>query len=136
MIDVEQDKTYALGDTIRAVLRFKWEGEFEAVKVELHRTTFGGIAYGNYIVLRSRNHRRVVEQGESYILVNLEGRVPDSVRPGTYECKYVRCFVPKRGWVILFENLRDVSFRVRREEPPAPPPSESGAEFLALEVES
>jgi hypothetical protein len=74
-----------------AVLRFRWEGEFEAVKVELHRTTFGGIAYGNYIVLRSRNYRRVVEQGESYILVNLEGPVPDSVRPGTYECRYARC---------------------------------------------
>ena len=101
-----------------------------------NRTTFGGIAYGNYIVLRSRSHRRVIDQGESYILVNLEGIVPDSVRPGAYECKYVGCFVPKRGWVILFENLRDVSFRVRREDPPAPPPSETGAEFLALEVES
>jgi hypothetical protein len=135
MIHLSQEGTYTSGDTIRAVLRFRWEGEFEAVKVELHRTTFGGIAYGNYIVLLSRNYWRVVEQGESNILVKLEGLVPDSVRPGTYGCKYVRCFVPKRGWVILFENLRDVSFRVRREEPPAPPPSEPGAEFLALEVE-
>ena len=135
MIDLPQKGLWTPGDTIRAVLRFRWEGEFEAVKVELHRTTFGGMAYGNYIVLRSRTYRRVVEQGESYILVNLEGIVPDSVRPGTYECKYVRCFVPKRGWVTLFDDVRDVSLRVRRG-PPAAPLSEEGAEFLALEVEA
>jgi hypothetical protein len=35
MIDVAQDETYAPGDTIRAVLRFRWDGEFEAVTVEL-----------------------------------------------------------------------------------------------------
>ncbi len=42
MIDVTQDETYAPGDTIRAVLRFRWDGEFEAVTVGFHRTTFGG----------------------------------------------------------------------------------------------
>ena len=50
MIDVTQDETYAPGDTIRAVLRFRWDGEFDAVKVELHRTSFGGAAYGNPVV--------------------------------------------------------------------------------------
>jgi hypothetical protein len=133
MINVEQDKTYAPDDTIRAMLRFKWEGECEAVKVELHRTTFGGAAYGNRIVLRSKNHERVVEDGQACIVANLEGVVPDSVRPGTYVCKYVRCFVPRRGWVLLFEDVRDVSLRVRRG-PPAVPLSEQGAEFLTLEL--
>jgi hypothetical protein len=133
MIDVTQDETYAPGDTIHAVLRFRWKGEFEAIKVELHRTTFGGAAYGNRIVLRSRNHQRVLEGGEPYILVELEGTVPETVRSGTYVCKYVLCLVPKRGWVVLFEEVRDVSIRVRRG-PPAAPLSEEGAEFLTLEL--
>ncbi len=133
MIHLSQEETYTPGDTIRAVLRFRWEGEFEAVKVELHRTTFGGMAYGNYIVLRSRNYRRVVEQGESYILVNLEGQVPDSVRPGTYVCKYVRCFVPGRGWVTLFEDVHQVTLRVKGRIAPPPPQGQEGAEFLGME---
>jgi hypothetical protein len=135
MIDLTQKGVYAPGDTIRAMLRFRWEGEFEAVTVEFHRTTFGGAAYGNRIVLRGRKHERVVEDGRSCIVANLEGVVPDSVRPGTYMCKYVRCLVPKRGWVMLFEDASDVSLRVRRG-PPAAPFSEEGAEFLALEVEA
>lgn len=135
MIDLPQKGLWTPGDTIRAVLRFRWESEFDALKVELHRTTFGGIAYGNYIVLRSRNHQRVVKDRRPCIVANLEGVVPDSVRPGTYECKYVRCFVPKRGWVMLFEDVRDVSLRIHRG-PPAAPLSEEGAEFLALEVEA
>jgi hypothetical protein len=126
---------YAPGDTMRAVLRFRWEDEFEAVKVELHRTTFGGAAYGNRIVLRSRHHERIVEERRPCIVANLEGMVPDSVRPGTYECKYVRCLVPRRGWVVPFEDVRDVSLRVR-SGPPASQLDEEGAEFLALEVEA
>jgi hypothetical protein len=133
MIDIEQDKTYAPSETMRAVLRFRWEGEFEAVKVELHRTTFGGAAYGNRIVLRSKGHERVVEDGRPCIVAHLEGVVPDSVRPGTYVCKYVRCFVPRRGWVVLFEDVRDVSMRVRRASP-ASQLGEEGAEFLTLEL--
>jgi hypothetical protein len=133
MIDVTQDETYAPGDTIRAVLRFRWEGEFEAVKVELHRTNFGGAAYGNRIVLQSRSHERVLEEGEPYTLVQLEGTVPETVRPGTYVCKYVRCLVPKRGWVILFEDVRDATVRVRRG-PPVPPLTKEAAEFLGLEI--
>ncbi len=135
MIDLAQKGTYAPGDTIRAVLRFRWEGELEAVTVEFHRTTFGGAAYGNRIVLRSRNHERTVEDGRPCIVANLEGIVPDWVRSGMYVCKYVRCFVPKRGWVTLFENVHDISLRVRRG-PPVAPLSEEGAEFLALEVEA
>jgi hypothetical protein len=105
MIDVAQGETYAPGETIRAVLRFRREGEFEAVTVELHRTTFGGAAHRNRIVLRSRNHRHVLKEGEPYTLVELEGTVPETVRSGTYVCKYVRCLMPKRGWVTLFEDI-------------------------------
>ncbi len=68
-------------------------------------------------------------------MANPEGVVPDWVRSGTYVCKYVRCLVPKRGWVTLFEDVRDVGLRVRRG-PPAAPLGEEGAEFLALEVEA
>ena len=133
MIDITQDETYAPGDTIRAVLRFRWEAEFEAVKVELHRANFGGAAYGNRIVLQSRNHRHVLDEGEPYTLVELEGTVPETVRAGTYVCKYVRCLVPKRGWITLFEDVRDATVRVRRG-PPVPPITKEAAEFLGLEI--
>ncbi len=133
MIDVAQDETYAPGETIRAVLRFRWDGEFDAVKVELYRTTFGGAAYGNRIVLRSRNHQHVLDEGEPYTLVELEGTVPETVRSGTYVCKYVRCLVPKRGWVTLFEDVRDATVRVRRG-PPVPPLTREAAVFLGLEI--
>ncbi len=133
MIDVTQDETYAPGDTIRAVLRFRWEAEFEAITVELHRTTFGGAAYGNRIVLRSRNHQRILEEGEPYTLVELEGAVPETVRSGTYVCKYARCLIPKRGWVTLFEDVRDATLRVRRG-PPLSPLAREATEFLGLEI--
>jgi hypothetical protein len=133
MIDVTQDEMYSPGDTIRAVLRFRWDGEFDAVKVELHRTNFGGAAYGNRIVLRSRHHHRVLDEGEPYTLVELEGTVHETVRSGTYLCKYVRCLVPKRGWVMLFENIHDAALRVRRG-PPIPPLNKEAAQFLGLEI--
>ena len=133
MIDVAQDKTLASGTTIRAALRFRWDEEFHATMVELHRTTFGGAAYGNRIVLRGRKQQRVLGEGEPYILVEVEGTVPETVRPGTYVCKYVRCLVPARGWVILFEDIHDVTLEVRRE-PYVPPLSKEGAQFLGLEL--
>ncbi len=70
--------------------------------------------YGNRIVLRSQNYERVNEDGQLCIVANPEGVVPDSVRPGKYMCNYVHCLVPMRGWVVLFEDIRDVSLRVRR----------------------
>lgn len=133
MIGLAQTGQCAPGDTIRATLRFRWQGEVGAVKVELHRTRFGGAAYGNRIVLQSRDHRCLVEDGQPYTSVQLEGVVPDSIRPGTYVCKYVRCFVPERGWVILFENVHDVTVRVH-SRPLIPPSTKEGAEFLGLEV--
>ena len=133
MIGLAQTGQCVPGDTIRATLRFRWQGEFEAVNVELHRTEFGGAAYGNRIVLRSRDHRYVLEDGEPCASVELEGEVPDSVRPGTYVCKYVRCLVPGRGWVILFENVHDVVVRVRSGSFIASSAKE-GAELLGLDV--
>ena len=133
MIDVAQDKTLTSGTTIRAALRFRWDEEFDATTVELHRTTFGGAAYGNLIVLQGRKQQRVLGEGEPYTLVEVEGTVPETVRPGTYVCKYVRCLVPARGWVILFEDIHDVTLEVRRE-PYVPPLSKEGAQFLGLEL--
>jgi hypothetical protein len=133
MIDVAQDKTLASGTTIRAALRFRWDAEFDATTVDFHRTTFGGAAYGNRIVLRGRKQQRVLGEGDPYTLVEVEGTVPETVRPGTYVCKYVRCLVPERGWVVLFEDIHDVTLRVRRE-PYVPPLSKEGAQFLGLEI--
>ncbi|HLL40468.1 MAG TPA: hypothetical protein VK357_12500 [Rubrobacteraceae bacterium] len=57
------------------MVRFRREEESEAVTVELHRTNFGGAAYGNRIALRSRNHQSVLGEGERCTLVELEGAV-------------------------------------------------------------
>ena len=134
MISLAQTGTYARGDMIRAVLRFRWQGEFDVVRVDLDRTILGGAAFGNQIVLRSRSLRRVADEGEPYTLAVLEGEVPDSVRPGTYTCKRVRCLVPKRGWVTLFEDVQDIRLRIV-DGPPASSPGKERAEFLALEFE-
>jgi hypothetical protein len=101
--------------------------------VEFHRSNFGGRAFGNYIVLRGRVWEGVLEE-QSFISVYLVGIVPDSVRPGTYVCRYVRCHVPGRGWVTLFENVPDVVLRVRTG-PSVSPSAREGAEFLDLEVD-
>jgi hypothetical protein len=132
VIRVSQERTYAPNDEIRATLSFRWQGEnVDAVMIELHRTSFGGAAYGNRIVLRGRTRERALE--DQSISVDLAGIVPDSVRSGTYTCKYVRCYVPERGWVILFEDVHDVALRVQTG-PPMPPSAREGAEFLGLEV--
>jgi hypothetical protein len=121
------------GDEVRATLSFRWPDEhFDAVMVELHRTSLGGPAFGNCIVLRGSVREAVLEV-ESSVAVNLVGTVPDRVRSGTYTCRYIRCHVPGRGWVILFENVRDVVLRVRTG-PSLPPTAREGAEFLGLEV--
>jgi hypothetical protein len=133
VIRVLQENICAPGDEIRATLSFRWPHEhFDAVMVELHRTSFGGRAFGNCIVLRGSVREAVLEV-ESSVSVNLVGTVPDRVRSGTYICRYIRCHVPGRGWVILFENVRDVVLRVRTG-PSLPPTAREGAEFLGLEV--
>ena len=133
MFCVSQERVCATGDEIRAALSFRWPDEhFDAVMVELHRTSFGGTAFGNCIVLRGRVREPVLEV-ESSVSVNLAGTVPDWVRSGTYTCRYIRCHVPGRGWVILFEDVRDVVLRVRTG-PSLPPTVREGAEYLGLEV--
>ena len=133
MIHVSQEKSCAPGDEIRATLNFRWPGkDFDAVTVEFHRTNFGGRAFGNYIVLRGRVRESVFE-GESSVSVELVGTVREGVRCGTYTCRYVRCHVRERGWVILFEDVRDVVLRVRTG-PSLPPTVREGAEYLSMEV--
>ena len=133
MIHVSQEKSCAPGDEIRATLSFRWPDEhFDAVMVELHRTNFGGTTFGNCIVLQGRVREPVLER-ESSVSLDLVGTVPDWVRSGTYTCRYVRCHVPGRGWVILFEDVRDVVLRVR-SGPSLPPTAREAAEFLGLEV--
>lgn len=133
MIRVSQERTYTPQDEIRAKLSFRWRDEkVGAVMVEFHRTNFGGAAYGNRIVLRGRAREHILEEGQA-ISVDLVGTVPDSVRSGTYTCQFVRCYVPERGWVILFEDVRDVVLRVQTR-PSVPPAAREGAEFLGLEV--
>jgi hypothetical protein len=133
VIRVSQERTCARGDEIHATLSFRWPGEnVDAVMVELHRTSFGGTAYGNCIELRGRVQKPTREE-EPLVSVDLVGIVPDSVRSGTYTCRYVRCHVPGRGWVILFEDVRDVVLRVRTGSSVRPTERE-GAEFLGLEV--
>ncbi len=133
MIRVSQERACVPGDEIRATLCFRWPGEdVDAVMIELHRTSFGGSAYGNCIVLRGRVQKRTREE-KPFVSVDLVGIVPDSIRSGKYTCRYVRCHVPGRGWVILFQDVRDVVLRVRAG-PSVPPTAREGAEFLGLEV--
>ncbi len=67
------------------------------------------------------------------VSVDLVGTVSDWVRSGTCACRYVRCHVPGRGWVILFEDVRGVVLRVRTG-PSVRSAETEGAEFLGLEV--
>jgi len=132
VIDPPEQRTYARGEPIRASLLVRWSYEFDEAVVEFHKlhSPFGG-AFGNRIELRSRNQEQIIEEPRQYIEVELEGVVPDWVMPGTYECKYVRCSVPGRGWVTLFEDVHQVTLRVRRIAPP-PPRGKEGAEFLGM----
>jgi hypothetical protein len=133
VIHVSQEKSCAPGDEIRATLSFRWPGkDFDAVTVEFHRTNFGGRAFGNYIVLRGRVRESDFE-GEPSVSVELVGSIPEGVRSGTYTCRYVRCHVPGRGWVILFEDVRDVVLRVRTGFS-LPPTVREGAEYLGMKV--
>jgi hypothetical protein len=44
----------------------------------------------------------------------------------------VRCSVPGGGWVMLFEDVHQVTLRIRSPVLPPPPRSKEGAEFLGL----
>ena len=134
MIDHTVKRTYTPGNTIHAVLRIRWAGEFDEVALTFLRlySPFGG-AFGNRIDLRGRHQEWVAEEeSQPYTRVELEGEVPYKARPGTYMCAFVRCFVPGRGWETLFEKIPQVTLSVSREAPP-PPRSKEGAELLGIE---
>ncbi len=133
MIDPPEQRTYARGDTFHATLLIRWRDEFDAVVLEFHKlySPFSE-AFGNRIELQSRSLKRIAEEPQPYTEVELEGMVPEWINPGTYVCRYVRCSVPGRGWVTLFEDLHQVTLRVRRMAPPAPQ-SKEGAEFLGID---
>jgi hypothetical protein len=134
VIDPPEQRTYVRGETIRATLLVRWREQFDAVVMEFHKlhSPFGG-RFGNRIELQSRSMKVINEEPSPYIEVDLEGRIPDWVNPGTYVCRQVRCTVPGGGWVILFEDVHQVTLRIRSPVLPPPPRSKEGAEFLGLE---
>jgi hypothetical protein len=133
-IDPPEQRTYTRGETIRATLVFRWREQFDAVVMEFHKlhSPFGGTV-GNRIELRSRSQKQIDEEPRPYIEVDLEGRIPDWVNPGTYVCRKVRCSVPGGGWVTLFEDFHQVTLRIRSPVLPPPPRGKKGAEFLGVE---
>lgn len=134
MIDPTVKRTYTPGDTIHAVLRIRWAGEFDEVALTFLRlySPFGG-AFGNRIDLRARHQEWVAEEeSQPHIRVELEGEVPYEARTGTYVCAFVRCYVPGHGWETHFEKIPQVTLSVRRGTPP-PPRSKEGAKFLGIE---
>jgi hypothetical protein len=135
VIDPPEQRTYARGDTIRAILLIRWRDEFDAVVLEFHKlhSPVGG-AFGNRIELQSRSLKQIAEEPQPYTEVELKGVIPEWINPGTYVCRYVRCSVPGRGWVTLFEDVHQVTLRVRRMAPPSPQIKE-GAEFLGIELQ-
>ncbi len=134
MVGPPEQRTYAHGQTIRATLLIRWREEFDEAMVEFHKLhSLFGRAFGNLIVLQSQSQERIAEEPQPYTKVELEGVVPDWVGSGTYVCKYVRCFVPGRGWVTLFEDVHQVTLRVKGRIAPPPPQGKEGAEFLGME---
>jgi hypothetical protein len=105
---------YLPGEKVRVELGFRWEGEVSAVSGHFRR--FVGSRYSARhlepgISLVGREPRLVEEGGEAYRSVELEGVIPGSLVPGTYDCKFVHFQIPDRGWVLVFENLH-LSIRV------------------------
>ncbi len=99
---------YLPGEKVRVELGFRWEGKVSAVSAHFRR--FVGSRYSARhlepgISLVSKEPRRVVEGNEEYMSVELEGVIPGSIVPSTYDCKFVHFQIPDRGWVLVFENL-------------------------------
>jgi len=99
---------YLPGERVRVELGFRWEGEVSAVSGHFRR--FVGSRYSARhlepgISLVGKDPRRVVEGGEAYMSVELEGVIPGSIVPSTCDCKFVHFQTPDRGWVLVFDNL-------------------------------
>jgi hypothetical protein len=104
---------YLPGEKVRVELGFRWNGSPSgtpsAASAQFRR--FVGSRYsarrlGPHITLEGREFRQGTEGEEAYTSVELEGVIPGSIAPGTYDCKSVHFQVPGRGWVLVFENLR------------------------------
>ncbi len=94
------------GERVRMELGFRWDSEPEAASASFRR--FVGSRYsarnlGGRIALEGNEIGRVVEAGEAYTSVVLEGVIPGSIDPGVYNCRHVHLLVPGRGWVLAFE---------------------------------
>jgi hypothetical protein len=110
MIDPDRvlKMAYLPGEKVRVELGFQWEGTPSAVTAHFRR--FVGSRYSArrlepHISLVGRDIRQGTEGEETYTSVELEGVIPGSIAPGTYECKSVHFQLPGRGWVLVFENL-------------------------------
>jgi hypothetical protein len=95
------------GERVRAELGFRWDAEPQVVQASFRKfvgSRFSARNLGRHIVLEGREFRRRVEEGEAYMSVILEGVIPGSIDPGTYDCRYVHFLMPGRGWVLAFED--------------------------------
>jgi hypothetical protein len=101
--------------------------------MEFHKlhSTFGG-RFGNRIDLQSRSKKQIDGEPSPYVELDLEGTVPEWVNPGTYVCRHERCSVPGGGWVTLFEDVHQVTLRIRSTVSP-PPRGKQGAEVLGFQ---
>jgi hypothetical protein len=110
MIDPDRvlKMAYLPGEKVRVELGFQWESTPSAITAHFRR--FVGSRYSARrleppISLVGREIRQGTEGEETYTSVELEGVIPGSIAPGTYECKSVYFQLPGRGWVLVFENL-------------------------------
>ena len=103
---------YLPGEKMWVKLGFQRDGSLHitssAATAQFRR--FAGSHYtarrlGPHISLVGREFRQGAEGEEAYTSVKLEGVIPGSIAPGTYECKSVHFQLPGRGWVLVFENL-------------------------------
>ncbi len=83
---------YLPGERVRVELGFRWDGEVSAVSG--HFRKFVGSRYSARhlepgISLVGKEPRLVDEGDEAYMSVELEGVIPGSIAPSTYDCKFV-----------------------------------------------
>ncbi len=102
MIDPDRvtQMAYLPGERVRAELGFDWEGELTAVTAHFRRfvgSRFSARHLEPGISLVGKEPRQVVEGDEAYRSVELEGVIPGSIAPGTYDCKFVHFQIPDRG---------------------------------------
>ena len=110
MVDLDRvlQMAYLPGERVRVELGFRWDEQPSAVSAVFRRfvaSRYSVRHLGPQISLEGSEPKRVVEGEETYTSVELEGVIPGSIGPGTYECKSVHFLIPGRGWVLVFEDL-------------------------------